>query len=162
MDEDYPQILEEVVAAVECSFPTAVVRRYTYRRGCTVIQLNDPSVAFAFPQHGPGRKHDRSIELAPWQRELTHDCPRELLRGLLHSDGCRCLNRVETRLPSGRVARYEYPRYFFTNLSSDIRRIFCEHCELVGVRWTQSSARNISISHRHSVATLDSFIGPKQ
>ena len=61
----------------------------------------------------------------------------------------------------GRVATYEYPRYFFSNLSDDIRRIFCEHCELLGIRWTQSNPRNISISHRRSVALMDEFIGPK-
>ncbi len=71
------------------------------------------------------------------------------------------MNRFKTKLPSGRVAEYAYPRYFFTNYSEDIRRIFCEHCELIGVRWTQSNPRNISVSHRDSVAILDSFIGPK-
>jgi hypothetical protein len=29
------------------------------------------------------------------------------------------------------------------------------------VRWTQSNHRNISVSHRRSVAILDGFIGPK-
>jgi hypothetical protein len=70
-----------------------------------------------------------------------------------HSSGCI--------LPSGRVAAYEYPRYSFSNLSDDIRRIFCEHCELLGIRWTQSNPRNISVSHRKSVALMDEFIGPK-
>jgi hypothetical protein len=46
--------------------------------------------------------------------------------------------------------------------SADIRGIFCEHCELLGIRWTQSSFKNISISHRDSVAILDSFVGPKR
>ena len=87
--------------------------------------------------------------------------PRELLRGLIHSDGCRTMNRFKTKLPSGRVAAYEYPRYFFSNLSQDIPRIFCEHCELLGIRWTQSNPRNISISHHKSVAFMDEFIGPK-
>jgi len=41
------------------------------------------------------------------------------------------------------------------------RGIFCEHCELLGIRWTQSNPRNISISHRKSVALMDEFIGPK-
>jgi hypothetical protein len=95
------------------------------------------------------------------QRELTHAHPKELLRGLIHSDGCRTINRFKTKLPSGRVAEYEYPRYFFSNLSADIRGIFCEHCELLGIRWTQSNSRNISVSHRKSVALLDEFIGPK-
>ena len=85
-----------------------------------------------------------------------------MIRGLIHSDGSRVINRFETLLPSGRVAQYAYPRYFFTNYSADIRRIFCEHCELIGVRWTQSSFKNISVAHRDSVAILDSFIGPKR
>jgi len=33
--------------------------------------------------------------------------------------------------------------------------------ELLGIRWTQSNPRNISISHRKSVAVMDEFIGPK-
>jgi hypothetical protein len=51
--------------------------------------------------------------------------------------------------------------YFFSNLSSDIRALFCEHCELLGIRWTQSNPRNISVSHRRTVALLDDFVGPK-
>jgi hypothetical protein len=59
------------------------------------------------------------------------------------------------------LGRYAYPRHFFTNSLADIRRIFCEHCELLGIRWSQSNSRNISVSHRDSVAVLDSFVGPK-
>jgi hypothetical protein len=105
----------------------------------TAVQLRDPALPFAFPQHGAGRKHMRPIVLEPWQRKITRRFPRELLRGLIHSDGCRTTNRFKTKLPSGRVAAYEYPRYFFS----------------------QSNPRNISISHRKSVALMDEFIGPK-
>jgi hypothetical protein len=115
----------------------------------------------AFPQHGPGRKHDRRIELAAWQRDVVDGFPQEFLRGLLHSDGCRTVNRFKTALPSGRVADYAYPRWFFSNRSADIRALFCEYCERLGVRWTQSNPRNISVSHRHSVALLDSFVPVK-
>ena len=97
-----------------------------------------------------------------WQRKLTRIHPRALMRGLIHSDACRCINRFKTALPSGRITEYGYPRYFFSNLSNDIRRIFCDHCDLLGIRWTQSNARNISVSHRHSVALLDRFVGPKR
>jgi hypothetical protein len=72
------------------------------------------------------------------------------------------INRFRVKLPSGRVGEYAYPRYFFSNMSADIRGIFCEHCELLGIRWTQSNHRNISTSHRDSVAILDSFGGPKR
>ncbi len=126
-----------------------------------ILQSSGASWPNLFPQHGPGRKHERRIELAPWQLRITRAHTEEFLRGLIHSDGSRCINRFAVKLPSGRVGRYAYPRYFFTNYSADIRKIFCEHCELLGIRWTQSNARNISVSHRDSVAILDSFVGPK-
>jgi hypothetical protein len=85
-----------------------------------------------------------------------------LIRGLIHSDGCRTINRFRTRLPSGRIADYAYVRYFFTNLSDDIRQIFCEHCDLLGIRWTRSNQKSISVANRRSVAILDSFVGPKR
>jgi len=115
----------------------------------------------AFPQHGPGRKHERAIVLATWQREVVDRFPRDFLRGLLHSDGCRTVNRFKTRLPSGRVAEYAYPRWFFSNRSADIRALFCEYCARLGIRWTQSNPRNISVSHRTSVALLDAFVPGK-
>ncbi len=59
------------------------------------------------------------------------------------------------------MARYEYPRYFFSNLSPDIRGLFCEACKRLGIRWTLSNPRNVSVSHRDSVARLDRFVGPK-
>lgn len=104
----------------------------------------------AFPHHGRGRKH-RRITVAGWQLKLTHANPGALIRGLIHSDGCRAVNRFHTKLPSGRTAGYSYVRYFFSNLSADIRGIFVEHCELLGLRVTQSNHRNLSISHRKSV-----------
>ena len=51
--------------------------------------------------------------------------------------------------------------YFFSHRSADIRGLFCEYCDKLGIRWTQSNARNISVSHRDSVARLDAFVGPK-
>ncbi len=160
LDAGYPLIVAEVCDAIRAAFPGARVRT-SARPGTTRVSAASVDWRAAFPQHGPGRKHLRKIELADWQREITHEHPRELLRGLIHSDGCRCINRFKTNLPSGRVAEYEYPRYFFTNLSEDIRRIFCEHCDLLGIRWTQSNHRNISVAHRGSVALLDEFVGPK-
>jgi hypothetical protein len=162
LDASYPGIVEQTMTALGACFPDTPVHRFSRSDGsAAAVQLNHPALPFAFPQHGAGPKHRRPIELEPWQRQLTHRFPRELLRGLIHSDGCRTMNRFKTRLPSGRLAPYEYPRYFFSNLSEDIRRIFCEHCELLGIRWTHSNPRNISISYRKSVALMDEFIGPK-
>nr|WP_329584201.1 hypothetical protein [Kitasatospora sp. NBC_01250] len=86
--------------------------------------------------------------------------PWELLRGLIHSDGCRIVNWT-TRDSK----RYEYPRYFFTNTSTDILRISTDTLDAVGVQWKAArranGAVNISIARRASVALLDQHIGPK-
>jgi hypothetical protein len=162
LDLAYPAIIDAAARSIRVVFPgVRVGRSFPKDASLVVLRASHPALPFAFPQHGPGRKHTREIHLTEWQRTLTHAFPKELLRGLIHSDGCRTVNRFKTKLPSGRVAEYEYPRYFFSNLSADIRSIFCEHCELLGIRWTQSNPRNISISHRRSVALLDEFVGPK-
>jgi hypothetical protein len=160
LDLSYPRIIEEAARELAAVFAPARVRSRE-RSGAALLSVSSPAIDLAVPQHGPGRKHLRTLALRDWQRDLTREHPRALLRGLIHSDGCRTINRFTTKLPSGRVVTYSYPRYFFSNLSPDIRAIFCEHCELLGIRWTQSNARNISVSHRDSVAVLDSFIGPK-
>lgn len=162
LDRKHPRIVNEVRNAVADVLPPGHSVCINSKPGALVVLASSHDWPAAFPQHGPGKKHEREIRLAGWQERITAEHPRALLRGLIHSDGCRTINRFETELPSGRVAAYAYPRYFFTNLSADIRGIFCRHCELLGIRWSQSNARNISVSHRDSVALLDSFIGPKQ
>lgn len=161
-DGAYPGVIAEIEAAIDAVVPGTPVCINQRKSRCVAVLASSRIWPLAFPQHGPGRKHERPIVLEPWQREITGAHPEMLLRGLIHSDGCRCVNRFRTRLPSGRLAEYEYPRYFFSNASADIRRIFCEHCELLGVRWSQSNARNISVSHRRGVAALDRFVGSKR
>jgi hypothetical protein len=161
-DTAYPQIIEDCWAAMMLTLLPKRVH-CNPRRADRSVRVVGSSKRWpeAFPQHGPGRKHDRKIELAPWQRAIVDRHPHEFLRGLLHSDGCRTINRFSTKLPSGRVAEYAYPRWFFSNWSADIRGLFCEYCERLGIRWTQSNPRNISVSHQRSVALLDSFVPAK-
>jgi hypothetical protein len=162
LDALHEGVNAEAASALGAVFPEARVARYRAAATRTVeLALSDPALPYAFPQCGPGKKHERSIRLIDWQRDLTRTNPEALIRGLIHSDGCRSLNRFSTELPSGRVATYEYPRYFFSNLSADIREIFCDHCDLLGIRWTLSNPRNVSVAHRRSVALLDGFVGPK-
>jgi hypothetical protein len=159
----YSEIVGAAQEAVRESMPDVSVRVNACPGKRSVrVAASHPYWLLAFPQHGSGRKHKRRIWLAEWQERITRRHPKELIRGLIHSDGARCVNRFQTHLPGGRIAEYAYPRYFFSNLSEDIRRIFCEHCELLGIRWTQSNHRNISVSHRDSVALLDTFVGPKR
>ena len=161
-DAAYPTLIDQCVASVASMELARRVRAQPDpARRCVRVMADSKRWPEAFPQHGPGRKHARKIELAGWQREIVDRFPREFLRGLLHSDGCRTVNRFTTLLPSGRMAEYAYPRWFFSNRSADIRGLFCEYCERLGIRWTQSNPRNISISHRKSVALVDSFVPAK-
>jgi hypothetical protein len=139
-DRRYPGVSSEILKAMARTFRGRSPRVHPSSSGeSDILCISHPAIVRAFPQHGAGRKHLRSIVLADWQLELTHAHPESLLRGLIHSDGCRVVNRFRTKLPSGRVAEYSYGRYFFSNLSSDIRRIFADHCQLVGIRVTQSN-----------------------
>lgn len=162
LDAKYPAIVDEARRSVSSVFSEANVLLLSYRPEVRIIQVSERALPAAFPQHGLGPKHRRPITLHGWQERITAEHPCALLRGLIHSDGSRCLNRFQTELPRGRVAAYEYPRYFFTNMSADIRDIFCVHCALLGIRCTQSNFKNLSVSDRNSVALLDTFIGPKR
>lgn len=113
-----------------------------------------------FPQHGPGRKHERTLELTDWQRAIVNKHPADFLRGLFHSDGCR-VNNWTTRLVAGETKRYDYPRWQFVNESADIMRWCGEALDLVGIAWRQTNRRTLSVSRREAVAELDRLIGPK-
>ena len=162
-DDAYPGLVDDAEAMMQLVATDSNIHRSRDGRGHRMVILHSGWKRWPefFPQYGPGRKHERPIVLAPWQQEIVDEHPWELLRGLLHSDGCRTINRFKTTLPSGRVAEYAYPRWFFSNESADIRTIFTDTCEAVGLRWTQSNRRNISVSHRRSVALLDEHVGAK-
>jgi hypothetical protein len=130
------------------------------KQGCTEVLSWWKHWPCLLPQHGRGKKHERTIELTPWQRCVTDAHPGAFARGLFHSDGCRFLNRVRRPLAGGdRI--YEYPRYMFTNESSDIRRLCGEALDQLGVAWRPSRRNTISVARREAVARLDEFVGPK-
>jgi Homeodomain-like domain len=156
--DDYPRIISEVACAMVCVANTTV--NYRELIGCTQVQSATNHWKCMFPQHGPGMKHTRPIVLADWQRDLVAADPRPLIRGLIHSDGCRCTNHVERRLPTG-TRHYAYPRYFFSNESADIRGIFRDALDLLGVAWRQNRHNSISVARAEAVEALDEFVGPK-
>jgi hypothetical protein len=158
MDAAYPCIIAECCDAIASVAPGAPPYRQPQKNSrCTWIVKYSKQWPCLFPQHGPGRKHERAIQLHPWQRELVRRNVKPFLRGLLHSDGSRFANTVRV---NGR--RYTYPRYTFTNASADIRRLFCDACDLLRIDWRVMNARNISVAKRASVARLDDFVGPKR
>jgi hypothetical protein len=128
--------------------------------GCFQVTAYSKHWPCLFPQHGPGRKHERRIALDPWQVAIVEQQPGRFLRGLFHSDGCRVTNWTE-KMVAGELKRYEYPRYFFSNYSGDVLRL-CEWAlDLLGIEHRRANDRNISVARRASVAILDEHVGPK-
>jgi hypothetical protein len=134
--------------------PANRVNVQTYVGGGKAVEVGSYSKSWPclFPQHGPGPKHERKIKLVDWQQDIVDEHPAKLVRGLIHSDGCRVMNKS-----MGRV----YVRYFFDNVSEDIRQIFCRACDQLGIEWRHPKEGTISIARRESIALLDTFVGPK-
>jgi hypothetical protein len=159
LDLLYPGIVDECEAAIRVVDPGRRVHRqkrrsnYTGEEAYTLVEVSAYWKAWPclFPQHGPGRTHHRRIALAEWQRDLVAKHPPLLLRGLIHSDGCRFIN-------TGR--KWRHPRYSFSNRSNDILKIFCNGCDLMSLHWT-TAGRTIYVSRKADVAVLDRCIGPK-
>jgi hypothetical protein len=162
-DDAWPGLMDLAEAALRAVFPhnsTCRVRS----KGCHNVKVYFKHMACLFPQHGPGKKHERRITLEPWQQRIVDEHPWELIRGLIHSDGCRITNWTE-KIVGGARKRYEYPRYFFANKSDDIRRILTDTLTSVGVEWSTLARGcdpfNISVARRESVALMDRHVGPK-
>ncbi|MET8010594.1 helix-turn-helix domain-containing protein [Streptomyces sp. NPDC005271] len=159
----WPGLIDACAGAMGAVRPHNSVCRIQ-RQGCVMVTSYSKHWPCLFPQHGPGKKHDRVIALEPWQQEIVDECPWEFIRGLFHSDGCRITNWT-TRIVAGERKRYEYPRYFFTNKSDDIRKLCSDTLTKVGVEWTTlargSDPFNISVARRASVALMDAHVGPK-
>lgn len=159
----WPGLIEQCRAAILVVRPSDKVY-VLQRQGCVAVTSYGRHWTCLFPQHGPGKKHERRIALEGWQQEIVDAHPWEFIRGLIHSDGCRITNWT-TRMVGGVKKRYEYPRYFFTNKSDDIRRLCTDTLTKVGVQWTilarGSDPFNVSIARKDSAALMDAHIGPK-
>ena len=157
LDERYPLIVGGCQGSMAEVMPASRASIQFRRDGaCVEVYSFSKHWPCFLPQHGPGPKHGRRIALTDWQREICDRHPEPLLRGLIHSDGCRSINRIKGR---GKV--YAYPRYEFTNHSADIRRIFTDYLDALGIAWRPMTWRTISVARRDAVAKLDTFIGPK-
>ena len=154
----YPNIIEECANAMSKVLPHNSVG-YRHRTGVVAVGCYSKHLPCLFPQHGPGLKHTRPIILAPWQEFIAVETfSRQFVRGLIHSDGCRGINRVRN---AKRTSYYEYERYQFSNRSGDIRGIFTRACDVLGIEWRQMNRWTISVAKGSSVAILDQFVGPK-
>jgi hypothetical protein len=161
LDARYPGIIEETRHAMSAVMPKNPVglltRTHVNAEGeeypsCVEVSSYSKAWPCLFPQHGTGKKHERPIVLADWQHALVSRHPKPLLRGLIHSDGCRAINTGS--------GGWVNPRYLFTNTSEDIRLIFVSACESLGLR-TTFAPKTVYVSRKADVARMDEFIGPK-
>jgi hypothetical protein len=157
LDAAYPGIIQACARAIAV---VARGKRVNARRRpaerCTEVSAYWKHWPCLIPQHGPGRKHLRPIRLTDWQRSVVMADPRPLLRGLVHSDGCRIIATERKGKYVRRAARYA-----FKNRSEDILELFSAACEEVGVHVTRPSPYQVAVYSKNSVAMLDEFIGPK-
>ncbi len=150
----YGAIVDECATAMQAVMPWNKVHRQSTPKNYVEVNAYSKSWPCLFPQHGSGKKHEREIVLTDWQQHFVDLVPRLLLRGLIHSDGCRFIN-------TGSYG-WQCPRYVFTNFSDDIKRIFCDTCDKLDLHWTIAPPKSVYVSRKADVARLDEFIGPKR
>lgn len=155
----WPGLVEECDEVMRLVLASSVCR--VQRQGCQEVKAYSQHWLCLLPQHGPGKKHDRTIVLEPWQLEVVTAHPGRLLRGLFHSDGWRGHNVAVHRAPDGFVTRYRYSRYEFTNKSADIRRICTDALDQLAIAWRPNGPYRISVNRRAAVAAVDEHVGPK-
>ena len=155
----WPGLIDAARAAMAAVMPTSSVFCVA-RTGCVEVKCWSKHWSCLFPQHGPGRKHTRTIALEPWQQTIVATYPGSFVRGLFHSDGCRVINRVRRKLADG-DRWYEYPRYFLSNESADILGLCARALDQLGVSWRMARPNFLSVARRESVARMDELVGPK-
>lgn len=159
-DAKYSGIISDVERVIESVRPDH--RTFRVRApGVIVVQAHWIHWPCLFPQHGPGRKHMRTLGMEEWQWDTVELYPADFLRGLFHSDGCRVKNWA-TQVVAGEKKRYDYTRWQFKNESAEIMGWCQQALDLLDVPWRQSSRNTLSVSRRDGVARLDELIGLKR
>lgn len=153
-DSKYLQLIQKYVKSLQVIFPNNKIYVGPWHgANCKVVIVHNKKLPEWFPQHGSGRKHKRKIKLKDWQKKLVIAHPKEIIRGLLDSDGCRFI---------ATQGNAQYLRYQFTNMSEDIKDIFCFACDLLDISyWRKIGYKNINIQTRFSVAIIEKFYDPK-
>jgi hypothetical protein len=151
LDKKYPAIINRCRQAIEVLMPgqrTGIVQRV----GCVDVSLHSKHWPCLLPQHGPGKKHLRPIRLESWQQALVDQATEDFVLGLIHSDGCRVVANDRGVMSI---------RYHFSNMSEDIHGLFTAALDALGIPWTRSSKKIVSIYRKAATARLDEFVGPK-
>ena len=154
LDAAYPGIVDACASALEAILPEKRAWRGKRRNSrCVDVAMYWNHWPCLIPQYGSGRKHLRRIALVPWQERIIEREREAFIRGLIHSDGCRIVAN-DRGVPS--------VRYHFSNRSEDIKKLFCDSLDALGINWTRPCGRQIAIYRQRSVEILDTFVGPKR
>ncbi len=103
---------------------------------------------------GAAKSTNGEISLADWQQDLALARTSPLLRGLLHSDGCRFINTGSYGWPCPATR---------SQLSDDIKHLL-RPATASDLHWTVSFRQTslVYVSRKADVARLDEFVGPKR
>jgi len=106
----WPGLLGECKQAIRALRPDNTVG-CRQRDGCAEIRSCSKHWPCLFPQHGPGRKHQRTIELEAWQQAIVAEHAGDFARACFiqmataastgFADGYRGINRVRRALADG-------------------------------------------------------------
>ena len=88
----------------------------------------------------------------PGSKHSSITATEEFILGLIHSDGCRVVANDRG---------VKSVRYHFSNMSEDIHGLFTAALDALGIPWTRSSKKIVSIYRKAATARLDEFVGPK-
>ncbi|MEV0290265.1 transcriptional regulator [Kribbella sp. NPDC050820] len=155
-DQKYPQLNQEIAETIRRVKPTASP---CLRGGSAAVRIEARWKHWPclFPQHGPGMKHRRKIELLAWQSEIVARYPESCCAG--------CSTPTAAGSSTGRASRTEgaitMRATCFTNESGDIRNILTQTLDMLGIPWRQPRRNAIAVSRKAAVEMLDSFVGPK-
>jgi hypothetical protein len=157
-DEKYPEIIDAVAYTMGRVKGCGTARVGQGAGRCKEISMYWKHWPCVFPQHGPGPKAKRNIELADWQQTIVETEREAFLRGLIDSDGCRIV--ANYREKNG--TRRRYGRYVFSNRSEQIHKLFTDSLDALGVHWTRANFKDTAVARQADVRRLDQFIGPKE
>src|SRR3954447_11720916 len=158
LDLKYPGIIRSAHGLLRRCFPENQVDVVRFDEGgCVHVSVYSSHLACVFPQHGPGRKHERPIQLEPWQSQALETEPWAFIRACIWTDRCSFINCT---------GPYEYLSYDFTNYSKDIIDLFTAACESVGIAdyrvTSYRRAWKVRINRRPSVALMLGHVGVKR
>jgi hypothetical protein len=156
-DTNYPGILDAVCHAMAAVRGDGVAGVYNKPGRCVEVAMYWRHWPCVFPQHGPGPKWQRRIELVDWQKQIVEREREAFLCGLIDSDGCRI-----TATYREKNGPRKYARYIFSNKSEDIHSLFTDSLDALGIHWTRANQKDTAVARQRDVRRLDQFIGAKE